>query len=233
MDRGEVMKDSIDINECFADFDDMPRDPDAQARRKARKVEARATRTRQRVMMARANSEAQLSDLLPARIQPGDAWHVITGGNVDGLSYLAHLLKGERADHVLLSTWCMAIDDVNQLARWLADGTIGRLDCYVGEIFPSQYAPAFEQLCEVVRAHGAGRVAVFRNHSKVQVIANHRRRYYVTVEGSANLNTNPRTEQATITSSRDLATFYRQFFDGIKSYSRNFDNWTPHGWPHA
>ncbi len=232
MDRGESLQ-GLDGDDCFVAFDDLPADPEAKAKRKARKVEARALRTRQRVITSRATSEETLRALLPARIRSGDAWHVITGGNVDGLSYLAHLLAAGPADHVILSTWCMAIDDVNQLARWLADGTIARLDCYVGEIFPSQYAPAFEQLCEAVRAHGIGRVAVFRNHSKVQIIANHRRRYYVTVEGSANLNTNPRTEQTTITRSRPLANFYREFFDGIHSYSRNFDHWTPHGWPPA
>lgn len=234
MDRGESL-DAIDLQaDEFATFDDLlPIDPELQSRRKQKKTDARAVRTRQRVRLSRASSEDQIAAVLPQIIRPGDAWHVISGGNVDGLSYLAHLLKSGPADNVILSTWCMSIDDVRQLADWLTSGTIGTLDCYVGEIFPSQYAPAFELLCQVIRTHGRGRVAVFRNHSKVQVLASHARRYYVTVEGSANLNTNPRTEQATITRSQGLARFYADFFDGVKSIVRNFEDWKPNGWSHA
>lgn len=36
------------------------------------------------------------------------------------------------------------------------------------------------------------------------------------IESSANINTNPRTEQGVITISRDLFEFYKQYFDGIK-----------------
>lgn len=46
-------------------------------------------------------------------------------------------------------------------------------------------------------------------------------------ESSANINTNPRAEQTAIHLDRGLADFYRQFFDGVKSYNRDFDDFTP------
>lgn len=207
-------------------------DPEAVAVRARSKTEARAIRQSQRTQLARANSEAELATLLPARIARGDSWHVISGGKIDGLSYLQHLIEAGSFEHVILSTWCMALEDVKQLATWMQAGRIDRLDVYVGEIFPSQYAPAFETLCSTVREnkHG-GRVAVFRNHSKVTVAASHDRDEYVVIESSANLNTNPRTEQTCLTHSRDLAEFYADFFGSIKSFQRNFDDWTPHAWP--
>lgn len=209
----------------------MAPDPAAVAARAARQVQARAMKLSQRVRTARAKSEADLAALLPARIEPGDSWHVISGGNVDSLSYLQHLLGAGPFDHVILSTWCMSLEDVKQLADWLHSGRIALLDLYVGEIFPSQYAAAFELLCQVIREHGAGRVAVFRNHAKVTVAASHQRGEYLVVESSANLNTNPRTEQTAITASLELAVFYADFFAGVRSFQRNFDHWQRHAWP--
>lgn len=41
------------------------------------------------------------------------------------------------------------------------------------------------------------------------------------MEGSANVNTNPRIEQTCLTRDRDLFEFYREFYDGIKSVYKN------------
>lgn len=211
----------------------IPDDPDFEAARSAaklRKVQAHAIRTRTRRQQRRAKSEAELSQLLPPRIDPGDTWHVVSGGDIDALSYLSHVLRGMRADYALLSTWCMALDDVKALGAWLQSGVIRRLDCYVGEIFPSQYPAAHDALCAVVREAG-GRVAVFRNHSKVMLAGNASTGEAFVIESSANVNTNPRTEQTVVTNDRDLFGFYKNFYDGIHSYNRNFDDWQPHGTP--
>ena len=230
MDRGEA----FDTSELFGDCIDEQPDPVEAAARLARRQQAVALRTRTRVHTSRAKSEAVLADLLPPVIASGDSWHVMSAGDVDALSYLAHLLRAMPADHAIVSTWCMSLDDVQQLAAWLHAGQIARLDVYVGETFPSQYGPAFDALCSALRGHpGGGRVAVFRNHAKVTVMANHKRRYYATAESSANLNTNPRNEQTTITRGRPLACFYKTFFDNVRSNIRNFDTWVPHGWQTA
>jgi len=208
-------------------------EPDREIAAGARQARqhARSIRTRSRIRSARAKSQAMLAEILPPVIAPSDAWHILSAGDVDSLSFVGHLLAAHHADHLILSTWCMSIDDVRQLAEWLRTGRIKALDLYVGEIFPSQYTQAFEELCALLRDTGAGRVAVYRNHSNVTVLANHASRYYVTVESSANLNTNPRAEQTVITRSRPLAHFYKHNFDSVRSIVRNFDNWTPNGWP--
>lgn len=187
--------------------------------------EARAIRHRHRMTARRASSEAVLARVLPVQIEQGDSWHVISQGNVDSLSYLAHIVESEPLDYVLLSTWCMIGEDVERFARWIDEGKIGRLDCYVGEIFPSQYADAHEMLCTVVARTG-GRVCVFRNHSKIY--AGQNSRFSFAIESSANINTNPRAEQTAIHASAELFSFYKEYFDAIKSYQRNFDDWRPH-----
>jgi hypothetical protein len=65
-----------------------------------------------------------------------------------------------------------------------------------------------------------GRVVSFRNHCKVTVFYGDR--FDGAIESSANVNTNPRTEQTCITVNRELADFYKQFFDDVDG----------HDWPH-
>lgn len=185
---------------------------------------AAAHRTRSRHQARRAASEATLASILPAEIEDGDAWHILSQGDIDALSYLEHLLKHAPMDYVALSTWCMAMPDVEALERWLQTGRIARLDAYVGEIFPGQYAAEYQALCAAVRPAG-GRVAVYRNHSKLFLCRAGCRAWVV--ESSANINTNPRAENTCITSDRPLFDHHKSYLDGIRSFERNFDAWSP------
>jgi len=192
-----------------------------QARKKAV-----AAKTRNRIQARRANSEATLAEILPAEIEEGDTWHIMSQGDIDAMSYLAHLIKHSNMQYVAFSTWCMAMPDVEQIGDWLKTGRIDRVDAYVGEIFPNQYSEEHEALCATVRQHG-GRVAVFKNHSKLFICQAKDGRAWV-VESSANINTNPRAEQTAITADLKLFDFYKTYLDGIRSFSRDFDDWTPH-----
>jgi hypothetical protein len=140
------------------------------------------------------------------------------------MSFLKHIIRTQHLDYLLLSTWCMALDDVTQLAQWIDDGKIARLDAYVGEIFPGSYKAPHAALIETVRKRG-GRVGVFKNHSKV--FAGIGPKYAFVVESSANVNTNPRTENTTITIDRPLFEFFKEFYDGIVSFSHDFPGWQP------
>lgn len=82
---------------------------------------------------------------------------MISHGDIDSLTYLAHALSGvSHFDHVAISTWCMARADA----------------------------------------------------------------YYLVTESSANVNTNPRIEQTTLTASRHLHAFYAEFFAGLNTIER-------------
>lgn len=153
----------------------------------------------------------------------GNSYHVISGGDVDSLSFLSHVLKFYSLDYLLMSTWCMAAEDVEQIEGWIKSGKIKRFDAYCGEIFPNQYANTHSQLCRVVGEVG-GRCCIFRNHSKV--FAGIGSAISFAIESSANVNTNPRTEQSAIHMDEALFHHYKNFFDGIKSFTRNFDQWT-------
>jgi hypothetical protein len=172
----------------------------------------------------RAFSETKLLELLDPVLEPENTYHVISGGDVDSLSYIKHILRAGPLDYLLLSTWCMSLDDVLQLAEWINAGRIGRIDAYVGEIFPGSYSKEHAELKNLLEPIG-GRVCVFKNHSKIYAGIGPGTAF--AVESSANINTNPRTEQTAITVSRAAFDFYKEFFDGVNSFTKDFKNWTP------
>ena len=172
----------------------------------------------------RAFSESKLLDILDKDLIEGTSYHCISGGNIDSLSFLKHIIRQQNLDYVLLSTWCMANDDVLQFRRWIEDGTIKRLDAYCGEIFPNSYKEQYTELKKVVDLCG-GRVAIFRNHAKI--FAGIGNKYAFAIESSANINTNPRTENTTISIDKGLYEFYKKFYDDIKSYTRDYGEWKP------
>lgn len=166
----------------------------------------------------RGFSEARLLEAMKLeKFHKGQCWHFITAGEVDSLSFLkVVLLHQPKLHYLLFSTWCMAAEDILQFGEWIDQGVIEHLDCYVGEIFPNSYRVEWQMLNELVNRTKCGRIAVFRNHSKVY--AGYGDDFHFTIECSANINTNPRTEQACITIDEGVMQFYKEYYDGINSF---------------
>lgn len=179
-------------------------------------MRTRAIATRSRVEMRRARSQDHLLEILPEKPQMGTAYHVISHGDVDALSYLQYLVDIWPLDHVRLCTWCMAMPDVQQLLDWLDTGRIGTLEILVGEIFPTQYV---DETALLTRRAAAGDITfkVAKCHAKLTIGHSEHHGIAFAIESSANVNTNPRIEQTCITMDRDLHDFYADFFDGIRS----------------
>lgn len=170
----------------------------------------------------RAFSEVRLLEAMDyVRLENGVSYNFITGGDVDSLSYLKVVLNQHDLDYCLLSTWCMAAEDILQFFEWFKAGCIKRIDMYLGEIFPNSYKIEWKMVKDFYTANpDAGRVAIFRNHSKIYAGANYAENFYFGVQTSANINTNPRTEQGNITIDRGIFDFYKAYFDGIISFEK-------------
>jgi hypothetical protein len=110
----------------------------------------------------------------------------------------------------------MSAEDILQFDIWLQNESIKKLDCYVGEIFPNQYKVEYGMLQSIVDKHKCGRIAVFKNHSKIY--AGFGEKFYFGIQTSANINTNPRTENGCIIIDKGIFEFYKAYFDGIKSF---------------
>ena len=183
------------------------------ARRRTVALKQREKRT----LYRRAFSETQLMDAVGLDFQDGDIYHCLTAGDVDGMSYLKIVLRQQPLDYVLISTWVMANDDILQIEEWLKSGQIKKCDVYVGEIFPNSYRVEYEELKRVITPD-VGRIAVFRNHSKI--FAGYGPKFYFGIQTSANINTNPRTENGCITINKEIFEFYKEYFDGIISFDK-------------
>jgi len=166
----------------------------------------------------RAFSETQLLDVTPKNLKEGYSYNYITAGDVDALSYLKVILRQQNLDYCLLSTWVMAADDVLQFEEWLRDGKIKKLDAYVGEVYPASYKNEYKKLVEVVEKYN-GRVCTFKNHSKI--FAGIGQKFAFGIQTSANINTNPRTENGCITIGKDIYEFYKEYFDGVVSFNKS------------
>lgn len=193
----------------------------ATAKRAHRRTKA-CTELSQRYEYRRAFSEVRMLESMQyVKLQDGVTYNFITGGDVDSLTYLKIVLNQHDLDYALCSTWCMAAEDILQLQEWYAAGRIRKLDMYVGEIFPNSCKVEWSMVKGFYDAHPeAGRVAVFRNHSKIYAGCNEKEKFYFGIQTSANINTNPRTEQGSITIDKGIYEFYREYFDGIISFEK-------------
>lgn len=181
------------------------------------------TELSQRYEYRRAFSEVKL--LLEAmqyvKLQDHTTYNFITAGDVDSLSYLKVVLNQHDLDFCLLSTWCMAAEDILQVQQWYEEGRIKKVDMYLGEIFPGSYKVEWQMVKKFYQEHSeAGRAAVFKNHSKIYAGCNYEDGFYFGIQTSANINTNPRTEQGSITVDKGLFEFYKDYFDGIRSFEK-------------
>lgn len=192
---------------------------DSKDEKRTRRRTTECVELSSKYLYRRAFSETQLLDVLGFDFKDGESYHCITAGDVDSLSYLKCILRQQNLDYCLFSTWCMAAEDILQFDEWLEAGKIKKLDAYVGEIFPGSYRIEYDMLKELFDRHKCGRIAVFKNHSKVY--AGYGKKFYFGIETSANINTNPRTENGCITIDKGLYEFYRSYFDGIISFVKD------------
>lgn len=114
-------------------------------------------RRKNRTFTRRAKSEQHLDEIMPT-IETDASYHVLSHGDIDSMTYLIHLLKKNGPlDTLMISTWCMAMPDIEEIATALKTGMIGFCHFCVGEIFPGQYGPEYEAIRELERA-GLARV---------------------------------------------------------------------------
>jgi hypothetical protein len=196
----------------------VPENLPIQEKKKEHRRKVECIQLSTRYMYRRAFSEVQLLDTTP-ELQEGCSYNYITGGDVDSLSYLKIILRNQNLDYCLFSTWCMAAEDILQFEEWIAAGRIKKLDAYLGEIFPNQYKIEYGMLKNLFRKYDLGRIAVFKNHSKIY--AGYGDKFYFGIQTSANINTNPRTENGCITIDRGIFEFYKNYFDGIISFDKD------------
>lgn len=217
-----------DLSEYVTDFQPPKKKvtaekPKAEDLNAGKSVQVKETVNRHCVR--RVTSELALEKELEWHFEKGVSYHCFSWGDVDALTYFRVIVKQQHIKYALISTWCMASEDISEIRNWIERGYIDRCDFYIGEIFKASYFKQYQELISLCKELG-GRVCMFRNHSKIMLLFGEK--FDAAIETSANVNTNPRSEQAAITIDAELASWYKEIFDGVKSFERNFDNVQPY-----
>lgn len=166
----------------------------------------------------KAFSEVALLELMDYKpLEMGVQYNFITAGDVDALSYLKIIMNQHDLDHLIVSTWCMSQRDAEDISTLVLDGRIKAMDFFVGEIMPSGDKAAWRVLKELYEDNpNLGKLIAFRNHAKIFAGYNGEEQFYFGLQSSANINTNPRCEQACLTTDKELYEFYKDYFDKIR-----------------
>lgn len=180
-----------------------------------------------RHLSRKVTSEQSLLSEMPWHYHDGDCYHCFSWGDVDSLTYFKHVLRQQHVKYLALSTWCMAGEDVDDLRQWHDRGFIDRVDFFVGEIFPGSYSEVYEAVKKFADEEN-GRVVVFRNHSKVMAV--HGDLFDCLIESSANVNTNPRSENTVITVDSTLVRDYIDIFNGITPFNKDYPDRPGYEW---
>lgn len=172
-----------------------------------------------RQLWRKAASEKALEAAMPWHFNEGDCYHCFSFGDVDSFTFFKMVLRQQAIKYAAISTWCMAGEDVTDLRKWHERGMVGRVDFFLGEIFKSGYPDVYREVQAFLKECG-GRLVIFRNHSKVMAIEGER--FNCLIESSANINTNPRSENTVITVDRGLTEEYIQLFSEIIPFNKDF-----------
>jgi hypothetical protein len=207
--------------------------PDPEAARAhrllARKSVAQRTVARQHARFI--DAEERLGQLLPARFEAGESWNVLSAGDIDALSYVKHIMAGERFTTLVFACWAISRPAIEFLQTRIQGHGLQHIDAYVGDIMPRDRPDLHTMLCTLIGTiHG--RCIAFKNHAKLWLFLGPNGRAVV-MQTSANPNYNRRTEQTVITCDAAVAQVYKQWFDRLDLPAPTFPNWTPNGWTPA
>lgn len=183
--------------------------------------QTQALRRRATIRTRRVHNAEKLTALLPVTINIGDTWHVLSSGDIDVLSFTRHLLAGAGwFDELFTTTWRINLEDIQQVREWMDAGLVAEWHLLIDQRF-QRLAPDNYQAAKAVTDTYGGSVCMALNHSKVTMASNAQHDTWLVLESSANINTNNRLEQTTITNDKTLHTFYSRAFHGIRRRNVN------------
>jgi hypothetical protein len=175
----------------------------------------RAHRRMAKRRMMDMDRETHLSQVMGAAPAAGESVHIVSGGKFDFWTWVPVMLDWIKCtDALYCSTWTLsrpnaldlfAVHDAGQVAK-------GQIHFLTGLYFKRRETAVFNLLLDGITSRG-GRYRAFENHAKVLLLSNAASGIWIVVEGSANLNANPRMEQYVLTNDKELHAFHRNWMD--------------------
>lgn len=148
----------------------------------------------------------------------GDCYHCFSYGDVDFISFVKFIIRQQYCPYIAINTWVISGEDILDLTDWARRGLIGRVDLFLGEAFQWSRPDAYQAAIDMTKEIGS-RLVIFRNHAKLVTIQGER--FNALVESSANMNTNPRSENTVVTIDRNLVRECITFLSHINPFNRD------------
>lgn len=178
---------------------------------------ARVLRRRHKLRFAKMLKEETLAEAVADPPKPGESIHAVSNGKYDFATWIPQIIDWiDRADCLWCSTWTLSRPNADDIFTLHDEGKIapGQLHFLTGLYFKRRDTATYNYLLDGLLKRG-GRYKAFENHCKVLLLANARKKTWITVEGSANLNANPRFEQYVIVNDRELFEFHRGWMEEV------------------
>jgi len=173
----------------------------------------RAYRIAARRRFERQHQQQSLLDVLKEPPASGESVHIVSDAKFDFWTWVpAMLIWIGRTESLYCSTWTLARSNAVELFEVWDAGTIGMVHFLTGTYFKRRETAVYALLLDGLRRRG-GRFRAFQNHAKVLLLDAPDRQTWLTIEGSANLTSNPRCEQYVITNNRGLWEFHRGWME--------------------
>jgi len=177
----------------------------------------RVLRRQFKLRFAKMLQQETLAEAIPTPPAPGESIHAISNGKYDFATWIPQMVDWVgTADCLYCSTWTLSRPNADDIFALHDAGRIakGQIHLLTGLYFKRRETATYNYLLDGLLKRG-GRYKAFRNHAKVLLIANNAQGFYLTVEGSANLNANPRLEQYCLTNDRKLYEFHRGWMEEV------------------
>lgn len=153
----------------------------------------------------------QVLDGLP---EVGTTIHAISNSRFNFWSFVPSVIAylGNYTTTLHIATWTTNNINSKELIDLYDQGKIGKIVFVVGNYFKVREAPVYNFLASKLLERKQTIISG-EHHAKILLLQNEN--HYITIESSANLCANPRSEQFTYTNDRDLFDFYRNWFDSL------------------
>lgn len=171
------------------------------------------TMSSKKSQMALTRQEKELDKLLDGKIQKDTTTHIISNGNVDVFTFIPYLIKQfGQMDKFYISTWIISLSIMKQIDKLLISGDLKSINLITDLMFKNRKTDMYAAVLGVVKKHG-GKIKIIRNHAKITLLQNKSHSFIIT--SSANYTRNPRSEQFTLSESKELFDFYENWFKEV------------------
>jgi len=177
------------------------------------KPSARAHRRAAKRQYQRVAQQESLADVCPEPPAVGESVHIVSDSKWDFWTWVPVMFRWLRAPAVLYcSTWTLNRQNAVELFELIDDGALDHAAFLTGTYFKRRETAVYAFLLDGLRRRH-GRYRAFANHAKVLLLSDGKT--CLTVEGSANLTSNPRLEQSVLTNCPELHAFHRAWMEDI------------------